>query len=536
MDTSCVTVCPVDCIRPAGRPGEFTSTEMLYIEPTACIDCGACMEVCPVDAIYHEDDLPPELERYRDINARYFERHPLEMDFQPADADHAPVEPGSLRVAIIGMGPAACYAACELSRIAGVEVDLFERLPVPFGLVRAGVAPDHQRTKSVVDVFDAALTSQRFACHLNVEVGRDVSHTDLLAHHHAVIYAVGTPQSRELGIAGEELPGNHAAADFVRWYNGHPDNADDAFDLSTERAVIVGNGNVALDVARMLLMSPAELAKTDVADHALSVLSQSKIREVVILGRRAPRDAAFSAAEFLALGHLPEIDVVVDSDDLAARDDDDFETSLKLELAREFSQRETFRDHKRIVFRFMTAPVEIVGGAAVEGVRVAVNRLVPNGRTSCAGPDDVELISTALVFRSIGYRGSAVDGLPFDISKGVIPNQRGRVLDDHGQQLPGVYAVGWIKRGPHGGIGTNRSCAQETVARLWEDFDAGLLARNVAGRPALDRLLAARAARPVDWRGWLAIDSAERKRGAEASRPRVKFADIADMIHVARHG
>jgi len=315
-DASCVPVCPVDCIRPGNRSADFTGTEMLYIDPATCIDCGACMEECPVGAIYFEDDLPAQLKPFREINARYFEDHPLEPEAEITDWSRPPVKPGALRVAIVGAGPAACYAATELARVGGVEVDIFDRLPTPFGLIRAGVAPDHQRTKSVVDVFRPAFTRTGFEWHLNIEVGRELSHADLLAHHHAVIYAVGASLSRDLGIPGERLPGHHAAADFIGWYNGHPDHTGHEFDLSSERAVIIGNGNVALDVARILLASPEDLARTDIADHSLKLLAQSNIREVVILGRRTPADSAFSVGEFLALGYLPGIEVVVDSDDL----------------------------------------------------------------------------------------------------------------------------------------------------------------------------------------------------------------------------
>jgi ferredoxin--NADP+ reductase len=479
------------------------------------------MEECPVDAIYYEDDLPPELNRFRNINSSYFQQHPLRMDAAPAGSDHAAVEPGTLRVAIVGAGPAACYAASELTRIGGVEVDMFERLPTPFGLIRAGVAPDHQRTKSVVNVFETAFTNPRFGCHLNVEVGRTITHDDLLAHHHAVIYAVGASKSRDLGLPGEELPGNCAAADFVGWYNGHPDRAGDVYDLSSERAVVVGNGNVALDVARMLVMDPADLMKTDIAQHALDALSGSSIREVVILGRRGPRHAAFSVGEFLALGHLPGIDIVIDSDDLGPLPDDDVETALKMDIAREFAQRVPQPDNKRIVFRFLTSPVELVGNGRVEGLRVAG----PGGET--------EVIETSFVLRSIGYRCSPIDGVPFDKAKGIVPNKNGRVLGDDGRPIPGVYVTGWIKRGPRGVIGTNRTCAQETVAQIWEDFDAGRLAHDVKDRAALQELLAGRGAYPVDWQGWRAIDSAERRRGADFARPRVKFVDIRDMLAAA---
>jgi ferredoxin--NADP+ reductase len=533
-DASCVPVCPVDCIRPAGGPGEFTDAEMLYIDPATCIDCGACLEECPVDAIYYDEDLPEELDRFRDINAAYFERHPLQPDIGPTPGDHGPVEPGSLRVAVVGAGPAACYAASELMRVGAVEVDLFERLPTPYGLIRAGVAPDHPHTKSVVDIFEHAFTSSRFGCHLNVEVGRDISHEDLLAHHHAVIYAVGASRSRELGIRGEQLAGNYAAADFVAWYNGHPDHAGDVFNLSGERAVIVGNGNVALDVARVLLLGADELATTDIAEHALQALAHSKIREVVILGRRRPREAAYSVGEFLALGHLPGIDVVVQSDDLQPHPDDDVETVLKLDIAREFAQRTPDPGNKRIVFRFLTSPADVVGDGHVTGLRVVHNSVDGSGRLVPGDPAaGTELIETPLVLRSIGYTGSAIGGLPFDPATGAVPNENGRVLGQDGQPLPGVYVTGWIKRGPRGVIGTNRTCAEQTVARLWEDFDAGTLAREVADRAALQKLLVDRGAEPVDWRGWRAIDTAERKRGADASRPRVKFVDIADMLAAA---
>jgi ferredoxin/flavodoxin---NADP+ reductase len=520
-DASCVPVCPVDCIRPVGGAGEFTGSEMLYIDPVACIDCGACVDVCPVDAIYYEDELPPELERFKDINASYFEQNPLQMAPQRAGTDHPSVAPGSLRVAIVGAGPAACYAAGELTRVAGVEVDVFERLATPFGLVRTGVAPDHQHTKSVVSLFDPAFTSPRFGCHLNVEVGTVVSHEDLLAHHHAVIYAIGAPKCRELGIPGEDLPGSYAAADFVSWYNGHPDHAEHTFDLSAQRAVIIGNGNVALDVARILTAAPEDLAKTDIAQHALEQLSDSGVDEVVILARRGLREAAFSVGEFLALGNLPGVDVIVDSDELDPQPDDDAETAMKLKIAREFTEKPAQPDDKRIVFRFLTSPAEVVGDGHAEGLRV----VHPGGES--------EVIETRVILRSIGQRGVPIDGVPFDEVNGVVSNEHGRVIDEDCQHVPGVYVTGWIKRGPRGVIGTNRSCAEQTVQKLWEDFDAGSLNREVANRDALVALLSERGAETIDWQGWRAIDAAERERGREASRPRMKFVDIAELLIAA---
>ena len=531
-DASCVPVCPVDCIRPTGATGEFTGTEMLYIDPVACIDCGACVDECPVDAIYYDEDLPAEHERFREINANYFQRHPLVAEPAASAADHRGIEPGTLRIAVVGAGPAACYAASELIGTDGVEVDLYERLPTPFGLIRAGVAPDHQHTKSIVDIFGHMFTSQRFGCHLNVEIGRHLSHDDLLAHHHAVVYAVGASISRDLGIPGDELPGTYAAADFVGWYNGHPDHAEHTFDLSAPRAVIVGNGNVALDVARVLMMSADELSKTDIAQHALNALADSKIREVIILGRRGPRDSAFSAGEFMALGHLPGVDIVIKSDELTANSEDGVETALKLDLAREYAERGTSPDNKRIVFRFLTSPVEVVGEGHVDGVRVVHNSLDDTGRLVTGGPDEKnsERIETSLVLRSVGYTGSPIAGLPFDPTLGVVRNDCGRVLDDDAEPIPGVYVTGWIKRGPKGVIGTNRTCAHETVTKIWEDFDEGRLSRKIKDRSDLDGLLADRGAEPVNWPGWLAIDTAERARGAEASRPRLKFVDVAEML------
>jgi ferredoxin--NADP+ reductase len=516
-DASCVPVCPVDCIRPVGGPGEFTGTEMLYIDPESCIDCGACMDECPVDAIHYEEDLPAELARFKDINAAYFARHPLEPDTSPSPPSRSAAEP--LQVAIVGAGPAACYAAAELIDIDGVQVNLFERLPTPFGLIRAGVAPDHQHTKSVVSIFDHVFTSKRFGCHLNVEVGRDITHDELLAHHHAVVYAVGASHSRELGIPGERLPGNHAAAEFVGWYNGHPDHACRSFELSSRRAVIIGNGNVALDVARVLLMGGDRLASTDIADHALNQLSHSAIEEVVILGRRGPRFGAFSTGELLALGHLEGVDVAIDGADLGDDPDDTVETALKVQVVREYADRPQNPGNKRIVFRFNTTAVEIVGDARVEGLRVSRD-------------GELDTIETGLILRSIGYYGSPVPGLPHDPQRGVVPNEAGRVLDDSGAPVPGVYVTGWIKRGPRGVIGTNRVCAQETVAALWQDFNAGVLKRIVAERDSLTALLEQRGVTPVAWQGWRAIDAAERRRGEQASRPRVKLVDIEDMLAV----
>ncbi|WP_067816072.1 FAD-dependent oxidoreductase [Nocardia inohanensis] len=543
-DASCVPECPVDCIRPTPEQREFATTEQLYIDPDTCIDCGACVDACPVDAIFSEDDLSASLARFRDINAAYFQRHPLESNFEPLVApSRAPKDLGTLRVAVIGAGPAACYAAEELLRRADVEVELFDRLPTPYGLVRAGVAPDHPGTKSVASLFESAFRREALQYRLNVEVGKHISHEELLRHHHAVIYAVGAATDRKLGVPGEDLPGSYSATEFVAWYNGHPDFADREFDLSGERAVIVGNGNVALDVARVLTVSPDELAKTDIADHALDALRRSNIKEVVVLGRRGPLQAAYTSSEFLALGHLKGVDVLVDPVDLeldpasqAELDDAEVEPSLRLKytLAQEYAAGKRNPDHKRIVFRYLVSPTAVTGEGKVEAIEYVHNDLVQeNGVTRAVASDRTGVLTTSLVLRSIGYKGEPVADVPFDENRGVIPNDKGRVLLD-GNTVQGVYVSGWIKRGPRGVIGSNRVDSQETVDQLIEDFTAGKLAAPQADRAALDALLTERQPDQVGRDGWKAIDQAEKTAGKAAGRPRVKFTSLEDLLKAAK--
>jgi ferredoxin--NADP+ reductase len=517
-DASCVPACPVDCIRPVPDVTDV-GNQMLYIDPDACVDCGACLQVCPVGAIYYEDDLPTGQKKFRDINADFFTRRPLRTRAASPVAKRPVVGPGALRVAIVGSGPAACYAAAELLENDGVEVNVFERLPTPFGLIRSGVAPDHQRTKEVVGVFEPALGGPGAGCYFNVAVGPDISHDELLAHHHAVVYAVGASASSSLGIPGEQLAGHHAASDVVAWYNGHPDHADDDLDLDSPRVVIIGNGNVALDVARVFLMAPDALADTDIADHALRRLAAGSIEEVVILARRGVTDAAFSVGEFLALGELSGVDVVVEGE-LGHRPDDDFEAALKYDLAAEYRDRPTTPGNRRLVFRFSTTPLELVGTGCVDGLRVRDR-------------DGEQTIDTSLVLRSIGYRGTPIADLPFDSERGVVPNEGGRVVAN-GQVVTGVYVAGWIKRGPRGVIGTNRGCAHETVNALFEDFTAGRLRRPVGSNCAVDALLASRNVPVIDWQGWLAIDAAERARATDGRRPRVKYSDATELVAIAR--
>ncbi|MEU7631638.1 FAD-dependent oxidoreductase [Nocardia sp. NPDC049220] len=544
-DASCVSECPVDCIRPTPDQPEFATTEMLYIDPDTCIDCGACVDACPVEAIYSEDDLTESLARFRDVNAAYFQRHPLESDFTPIVAPaRPPKELGTLRVAIVGAGPAACYAADELLRRADVEIEMFDRLPTPWGLVRAGVAPDHPGTKIVANMFESAFRRETLQYHLNVEVGTHISHGELLQHHHAVIYAVGASTDCRLEVPGEDLPGSHSATEFVAWYNGHPDYADRTFDLSGERAVIVGNGNVALDVARVLTADPDELAKTDIADYALDALRQSTIREVVVLGRRGPLQAAYTSSEFLALAHLKGVDIVVDDVDLeldqasqAVLDDPEIEPSLTLKytLAKEYAAGRRADGNRRIVFRYLVSPTALTGADRVESVEVVRNELVDlEGRQVAVATDRTEKIDTTLVLRSIGYRGEPVGDLPFDEQRGIVPNEHGRVIGADGAPVPGVYVSGWIKRGPRGVIGSNRVDSEETAEQLIADFTMGRLGVPEAGRAALQTLLAQRRADLVDRAGWRAIDQAEKAAGKSAGRPRVKFTSWDDLLKAAR--
>ncbi|MBD8053289.1 FAD-dependent oxidoreductase [Rhodococcus ruber] len=537
-DASCVAVCPVNCIHPTPEEREFAQTEMLHIDPQTCIDCGACADACPVEAIFPEDRLTEAQTRFKDINAEYYTAHPMPENWNPLTPTPAPPRgQETLRVAVVGAGPAACYAAQELLERSNVEVEMFDRLPTPWGLVRSGVAPDHPGTKAVTESFEWSFRREAFALHLDVEVGRDIDHDELLAHHHAVVYATGASADCSLGIPGEDLPGSHAATEFVAWYNGHPDYADRVFDLSGERAVLVGNGNVALDVARILTMDVDELARTDIADHALEALRRSNIREVVLLGRRGPAQAAYSNPEFLALGDLNGVDVVVDeseldldpaSAELAAADP---AVAMRMRLAREYARREPRPGNKRIVFRYLVSPTAIEGTDRVTGLRAVRNELIPGDDGALvARPTEQTLhLDAQLVLRSIGYRGVPLPGVPFDERRAIVPNEDGRVTGAG----PGVYVTGWIKRGPSGVIGTNKACAKETVAALLADFDAGRLARPAYGRRELDRLLGQRRPSRVGLSGWHEIDAAERAAGRAAGRPRVKLTDRARLTKTA---
>ncbi|MFJ8660213.1 FAD-dependent oxidoreductase [Streptomyces sp. NPDC093795] len=535
-DATCVAVCPVNCIHPAPGEPDFGTTEMLYIDPKTCIDCGACADACPVDAIFPADRLTGRLREYEAINADYYADRPpapapASPTFHPwgAPSFHRslPADFAPLRIAVVGTGPAGMYAAEDLLLHTHAEVTLIDRLPVAGGLVRYGVAPDHPATKGAGETFARFHAHPRVRMRLGVEIGKDVTAEELAAHHDAVIYAVGAPADRRLGIPGEELPGSVPASSVVSWYNAHPETGADGVRLSAERVVVVGNGNVALDVARVLVTDPADLAGTDIADHALAALRGTRVREVVLLGRRGPEHAAYTTSELLALKHLPGVDLVVDDHDPRTGAAVDAagageKAALLRDVARESVDwtRAPAPDRRRIVLRFHSAPVEALGPDAVRAVRV----------TGAGSPSGTE-IGAGLLVRAIGYRGVPLPGLPFDEATGTVPHEAGRVTG-----LPGGYVVGWIKRGPSGGIGANRACAEETVGTLLADAVAGALPAPTGTEREFRRLARSRSRHLVDARGLAAIERTERARGQASGRPRVKLATVPELVAAARGG
>jgi len=448
-----------------------------------------------------------------------------------------------LRVAVVGSGPAGFYAAgALLGREVPVEVDMIERLPTPWGLVRLGVAPDHPKLKSVSRAYERIAERPGFRFLGNVEIGRDLHHSDLARLYDALIYAVGAQSDKRLGIPGEDLPGSWPATEFVAWYNGHPDFQELEFDLDVERAVVIGNGNVAVDVARMLALTNDELAPTDATDKAIAAIGSSKLKEIVMLGRRGPAQAAFTTPELQELGELAGADIFVDPAELEL--DDVSEASLaditharrNVEMLREFAGRSPSGKPRALRLRFLVSPVAILGDERVEAIEVEQNRLVPDGRgTLRAEPTgERETIPCGLVFRSVGYRGVALPEVPFDEDRGTIRNEGGRVVDEDGEVVPGVYAAGWIKRGPTGVIGTNKKDATETVELLLEDAAAGRIERRAgATAEAVDALLAERGAQTVLYEGWSSIDQVERNAGEPHGRPRAKLVTWNELLEAA---
>jgi ferredoxin--NADP+ reductase len=450
-----------------------------------------------------------------------------------------------LRVAVVGSGPAGFYAAGQLlsSSDPVITVDVFDRLMTPWGLVRFGVAPDHPKIKSVTRVFERTARMPGFAFHGNVEVGTDVTHDQLAAAYHAVLYAVGTPGDRRLGIEGEDLPGSESATEFVAWYNGHPDYADMDFDLSCKRAVVIGNGNVALDVARMLALSVQELEVTDIADHSIELLRNSNIEEIVVLGRRGPAQAAFTNPELRELADLELADVIVDPADMdldvaSAADLESADGTIQrnVEVLTNYSTLTPSGKPRRIVLRFLTSPVAIEGTDRVEALVVQRNELISgdDGSLKARPTGETERLETGIVLRAVGYVGKPLPGVPFDDRRATVLNEGGRVLDPDTQAaIPGLYAAGWIKRGPSGVIGTNKKCAQETTACLFEDFDARLLAEPSNTPSALLQTLRDNGTNVIDYSGWEAIDAHERALGEPHGRPRVKLVNRDDLLRRA---
>jgi ferredoxin--NADP+ reductase len=449
-----------------------------------------------------------------------------------------------LRIAIVGAGPSGFYAAEHILKDESThaQVDLFDRLPTPFGLVRGGVAPDHPKIKSVIRVYEKTAAREGFRFFGNVKVGHDIEVEDLERLYHAIVYTVGCETDRQLGIPGEDLPGSHAATAFVGWYNAHPDYCEEEFDLSCERAVVIGNGNVAMDVARMLALTDPELRETDTADHAIEALERSRIREIVVLGRRGPAQAAFTNPEIQELGEMEGAEVVVDpseveldpaSEAYLASDEADKTTRVNVETLRGFSAREPQGKSRRIVLRFLSSPVEIRGEGRVQSVVIGRNELVEEGGALRArDTGEREELECGLVLRSVGYTGVPIEGVPFDESRGLILNEGGRVLDSHdaGAKV-GHYTAGWIKRGPSGVIGTNKKDALETVKNLLADAGEQKLLSPASPEPsAVEALLDERGVRFVSFEDWQAIDEAEVGRGEPHGRPRVKFVRVEEML------
>jgi ferredoxin--NADP+ reductase len=448
-----------------------------------------------------------------------------------------------LRVAVIGAGPAGFYAADSLFKRAGLTayVDLFDRLPAPYGLVRYGVAPDHPGIKKVIKTYDRVASHERFRFFGNVQLGRDVQVADLRRLYDRICYTVGAETDRRMGIPGEDLAGSHSSTRFVGWYNGHPDHRDLRFDLSGERAAVIGIGNVAMDVCRILLRSREELAKTDIAAHALEVLRGSRVREVLLLGRRGPAQAAFTPKEIRELGELDGVDLVVRPEDLegAGGGDapDDYNVRKNLEYLAVAAARGEGDREKKVRLRFFASPVEILGeDGRVSAIRVERTELVPDerGTLRARGTGRVETVPVQLVVRAIGYRGVPLEGVPFHERWGVICNDDGRVTDgEGGAVVPHEYVAGWAKRGPTGLVGTNKGCAADTVARLVEDLEgctaAALPASWADETPAL---LDARGVRWVSFDDWRALDRHEVERGASAGKPREKVVVPDEMLAV----
>lgn len=455
-----------------------------------------------------------------------------------------------LRVAIVGAGPAGFYVAEHLFKQKGlvVEIDMFDRLPTPYGLVRNGVAPDHQKIKSVTKVFDRTAARPGFKFFGNVELGTDISVDDLRRHYHQIVYTTGAQTDKYLNIPGIDLKGSHAATQFVAWYNGHPDYRDHEFDLSQESVAVIGVGNVAVDVARILCRTPEELFETDIADHALEALRESRIKNVYVLGRRGPAQGAFTSPELKELGEMQDADVLIlpseaelDDLSLASMADADRGTQRKVEIIRQYSRREPTGKSRRLHLRFLVSPVELSGDEdnSVESMKLVRNELYATdaGTLRPKSVDKFEDLQVGLVFRSIGYRGVPLEGVPYNENWGVIYNEAGRVIQpDSREPLLGEYTAGWIKRGPSGVIGTNKPDAVETVDIMIKDLDAGRVpSPSQPDATSLEMFIKNRQPDYFSFSDWQRLDELEKERGAAIGRPRIKFTRVDEMIAAIKH-
>jgi ferredoxin--NADP+ reductase len=449
------------------------------------------------------------------------------------------LHPNPLRVAVIGAGPSGFYAAEALLKAReNVSVDIIDRLPTPFGLVRYGVAPDHQKIKSVTKMYDRTCQDPRVRFLGNVEYGRDITHEDLGAHYHAVVYAVGAPADRDLGIPGEELPGSMSATEFVAWYNGHPDYQGVVPPLDVDNIAVIGMGNVAVDVTRILAKSVDELATTDITDLALDHLRGSRVREITMVGRRGPAQGKFTTKELRELGELQNSDIEVLPQELAVDQaslksiEGDAMAKRNLEVLHGFADTPRAGKPRLVRLRFCLSPVEILGRGRVEALKLERNRLEPtgDGRIAAVPTGEFETWQVGMVLRSVGYRGTRLPDVPFDERRSIIPNSAGRVLDRAGgTPVPGEYVAGWIKRGPSGVIGTNKADAMETIGSILAD-PARELDPDRSAPAAVSALLRARGVEVVDYQRWCALDRLEVAAGEAQGRPRVKLTEVAEML------
>ncbi|MGP1677601.1 MAG: FAD-dependent oxidoreductase [Burkholderiales bacterium] len=443
-----------------------------------------------------------------------------------------------MRIAIIGSGPAGFYAAEALLKRADavVDVDMFERLPTPYGLVRGGVAPDHEKIKTVSRVFATTAARPSFRFLGNVRLGRDVTVEELRRHYHQIVYATGNEADRRLGIPGEGIARCTPATVFVGWYNGHPDYRNAKIDLSVHRVAVVGNGNVAVDAARILLRTPAELEQTDIAAHALQALRESQVREVFVLGRRGPEQAAFSPAELKELGKMQGADPVIAPRELAgcAQSTGDAQRDKNLKLLRAFAARRPRANAKKLHLRFLVSPTEIIADAAgnVTGLALEKNRLEarPDGSVAARGTGEIEVLEVGMVLPAIGYAAERIAGVPYDEKARVIANEDGRVVDPASRAvIANEYVVGWARSGPQGLIGEHKRASAHVVGHMVAD-GAGLAARALPGRDAIVSLLRERGVQPVSFSDWKQLDDVEVARGARRGAPRDKIVDVEAML------